>query len=167
MLNPFRWPFRAQYSAGFFICAALLAYAYYVQFDLGVEPCPMCIFQRLAFIAMGLVFLAGAVHGPGATGRRTYAILVLFSACIGIGIAARHIWVQHQPPDPTAACAPGWNYMIDNFPLSKTLKMAFTGSADCAQISWTLFGLSMPLWTLVCYLLLGGGALWSGFRRGL
>jgi disulfide bond formation protein DsbB len=165
MLNPFRWPFRLQYFAGFLVCAALLAYAYYVQFALGVEPCPMCIFQRIAFIAMGLVFLIGAIHGPRATGRRVYALLLLLGAAAGVGIAARHLWVQHLPPDPMAGCAPGWNYMIENFPLSKTLKLAFTGSADCSQVSWTFLGLSMPFWTLVCYVLLGVGALWAGFRR--
>ena len=164
-LNPFAWSFRAQYLAGFLACVTLLAYAYYVQFALGIEPCPMCIFQRIAFIVMALLFLAGAIHNPRAVGRRVYGVLLLLAAAIGVGIAARHIWVQHQPPDPMAGCAPGWNYMVQNFPLSKTLIMAFTGEADCAQISWTYFGLSMPEWTLVCYVLLGAGAVWAGYRR--
>ena len=165
MLNPFRWPFRAQCFAGFVVCAALLSYAYYVQFDLGIEPCPMCIFQRIVFIVMGIVFLVGAIQNPRDTGRRIYGLILLLTAFVGIGIAARHIWVQHQPPDPFAGCAPGWNYMISNFPLSKTLQMAFTGSADCAQVTWTFLGISMPVWTLVCYLLRGAGAVWAGFRR--
>lgn len=163
--NPFAWPFRAQYAAGFVVCAALYTYALYVQLALGVEPCPLCIFQRIALIIMGIVFLVGSFHGPQARGRRVYALLLLLAACSGIGIAARHIWVQHQPPDLMAGCAPGWNYMVNNFPLSKALKMAFTGSADCAQVSWTFLGLSMPFWTLVCYVLLGAGALWAGFRK--
>lgn len=164
-MNPFRWPFRVQYAAGFIVCVALLAYAYYEQFAEGIEPCPMCIFQRIAFLWMGLFFLVGAIHGPQQRGRKAYALLILLGACAGVAIAARHLWVQHQPPDPMAGCAPGWNYMVENFPLSKALKMAFTGHADCAQITWTLFGLSMPFWTLVCYVLLGGGAVWAGFRR--
>lgn len=165
MFNPFRWPFRAQYFAGFLVCAALLAYAYYVQFALEIEPCPMCIFQRIAFIFMGLFFLIGAIHGPRTTGRKVYALLVFGGACAGIAIAARHLWVQHLPPDPMAGCAPGFNYMIENFPISKTLKMAFTGSADCSVVNWTFAGLSMPFWTMVCYALIGAGALWAGFRR--
>lgn len=165
MFNPFRWPFRAQYFAGFVVCAALLAYAYYVQFALEIEPCPMCIFQRIAFIFMGLFFLIGALHGPRTTGRKVYALFVFGGACAGIAIAARHLWVQHLPPDPMAGCAPGFNYMIENFPISKTLKMAFTGSADCSVVNWTFAGLSMPFWTMVCYVLIGAGALWAGFRR--
>jgi disulfide bond formation protein DsbB len=125
----------------------------------------MCIFQRIALIVMAIVFLVGAIHGPQARGRRVYALLLLLTACIGIGIAARHVWVQHQPPDLMAGCAPGWNYMVNNFPLSKALKMAFTGSADCAQVSWTFLGMSMPFWTLLCFALLGAGALWAGFRQ--
>ena len=164
-LNPFAWPFRAQCLSGFLVCAALYAYALFVQFQLGIEPCPLCIFQRIVFIFMALFFLAGAIHNPRAVGRRVYAILLLLVACIGVGIAARHIWVQHQPPDPMAGCAPGWNYMVQNFPLSMALKKAFTGEADCAQVTWAFLGLSMPGWTLICYILLGGGAVWAGFRR--
>lgn len=164
-LNPFAWSFRAQCVSGFLVCAGLYAYALFVQFQLGIEPCPLCIFQRIVFIVMALFFLAGAIHDPRAVGRRIYAVVLLLTACIGVGIAARHIWVQHQPPDPLAGCAPGWNYMVQNFPLSKTLKMVFTGEADCAQITWTFLGLSMPGWTLICYVLLGAGALWAGFKR--
>jgi len=164
-MNPFRWSFRAQCLTGFFVCAALFAYAIYVQFDLGVEQCPLCIFQRIAFIAMGLVFLVGAIHDPRAGGRRVYALLLLLTACIGIGFAARHLWVQHQPPDPMAGCAPGWSYMVSNFPISKVLKMAFTGSADCAEVNWTFLGISMPFWTLVCFVLLGAGGTWAGLRK--
>ena len=164
-LNPLTWPFRAQCLAGSIACVVLLAYAYYVQFALGIEPCPMCIFQRIAFIVLALFFLAGAFHNPRATGRRVYALLLLLAACIGVGIAARHIWIQHQPPDPLAGCAPGWNYMVNNFPISKALKMAFTGEADCAQITWTFLGLSMPGWTMICYVALGAGALLAGFKQ--
>ena len=164
-LNPFAWPFRAQYFAGFLVCAALLAFAYYVQFDLGIEPCPLCIFQRIAFILIGLVFLVGAMHGPQARGRRAYGLLALVAAAAGVAIAARHIWIQHQPPDPLVGCAPNLGYMLETFPISKTLKMAFTGHADCSEVSWAWLGLSMPEWTLICYVLLGAGAVWAGFRQ--
>lgn len=165
MLNPFQWSYRGQYLAGFLVCAALLAYAIHVQFDLGIEPCPLCEFQRFAFIAMGIFLLIGGLHNPGASGRRVYASLVLLGACAGIGIAAYHLWEQHLPPDPFAGCTPGWSYMVDNFPIGKTLKMVFSGHGDCAEINWTFLGLAMPFWTLVCYVLLGAGAVWAGFRK--
>lgn len=157
--------YRSAYFAGFAICAAMLAYAYYVQFNLGIEPCPLCIFQRLATIAMGVFFLIGALHNPRAGGRRVYALLVLLGAGAGVAIAAYHLWVQQQPPNPLAGCTPGWNYMVENFPISKVLKMAFQGQADCAEVNWTFLGLAMPFWTLVAFVALGAGALWAGFRR--
>ena len=80
--NPFAWPFRAQYLFGFFLCAAFMAYAIYEQFEMNVEPCPMCIFQRLAFIGMGIFFLAGGLHAPGPKGRRVYASLVAISRAV-------------------------------------------------------------------------------------
>jgi protein dithiol:quinone oxidoreductase len=156
--------FRFQYLLGFFACIAMLAYAYYVQFDLGIEPCPLCIFQRIAVIVMGVFFLIGAVHAPRAGGRKGYALLVLLGAAAGAGVAAYHLWVQHLPPDPMAGCTPGWNYMVENFPINKVLKMAFTGHADCAEISWTFLGLAMPFWTLVAFVAIGAAAIWAGFR---
>jgi len=168
--NPFRWSFRAQYVAGFLVCLALLAFAWYVQFDLKIEPCPLCIFQRLAFMAMAVFFLFGALHNPRSIGRRGYSLGVFVGAGTGIGLAAYHLWVQHIGPDPLASCAPGWNWMIETHSLgyawSKTIEQAFVGHADCAEINWTLFGLAMPFWTLVCYVLLAAGALWAGWRRG-
>ena len=165
MLNPFRWSFRAQYVTGFIACVLLMTYAYYEQFAMAVEPKPLCIFQRIVVIVMGIVFLIGAIQNPGPSGRRIYGILELLTAFVGVGIAAQHIWVQHQPPDPFAGCAPGWNYMVNNFPISKVLKMAFTGSADCSQINWTFLTLPMPEWTLICFVLLGAGAAYAGFRK--
>ena len=163
-MNPFRWPFRLQYLTGFLVCVLLLAFAYYVQFRLGIEPCPLCIFQRFAFMAMSLFFLIGAISNPRERGRRVYSLLVFLSACAGIALASRHMWVQHLPPDPMAGCAPGWNYMVSNFPIGDAIKKAFTGSADCAEVNWSLLGFSMPFWTLVAFVLIGVGALWAGFR---
>jgi disulfide bond formation protein DsbB len=161
--------FRTLYFAGFAICAALLGYAYYVQFDLGIEPCPLCIFQRIAVIVMGVFFLIGALHSPKTTGRRVYALLVFLGACAGVAIAAYHLWVQQQPPNPLAGCTPGWNYWVQNFSVSyawsKTVQQAFTGHADCAEINWTFLGLAMPFWTMISFAVLGIGAVWTGFRK--
>jgi disulfide bond formation protein DsbB len=82
-----------------------------------------------------------------------------------MGFAAYHLWIQHLPPDPLAGCAPGLSYMVENLPVSTWIKRIFTGHADCSIVNWTFLGLAMPFWTLVCYLLLGAGAVWAGFRR--
>jgi disulfide bond formation protein DsbB len=165
--NPFAWPFRAQFLVGGLACIALLAYALYEQ-QAGVEPCPKCIFQRIAFMAMGLFFFIGAAHGPRARGRRIYAVLVAIAAVVGVVVAIRHLMVQFGPHDPLMeGCGPGLNYMLENFPIADAIKKAFMATGDCGEINWTFLGLTMPGWTLICYVVLGAGALWAGFRRRL
>ncbi|HEV7490827.1 MAG TPA: disulfide bond formation protein B [Rhodanobacteraceae bacterium] len=164
--NPFAWPFRAQYLAGFVFCGALLAYAFYEQFQMGVEPCPMCIFQRVAFIGMGVFFLIGGLHSPRANGRRVYAVLVAIAALIGAGIAINHLRLQFTPQDPMmGGCGPGLSYLLDQFPLTDALKKAFTGVGSCEEINWTFLGITMPGWTLIWYVILGAGAVWAGWRK--
>jgi protein dithiol:quinone oxidoreductase len=164
--NPLVWSFRGQFVLGLVCCAALLGYALYVQYGMFMEPCPLCIFQRIAFAAMGVVFLAGALHGPRSrVMRRIYGGLIALAALIGALIAGRHVWLQSLPADEVPACGPGLAYMLDAFPLSKTLNMVLTGSGECAKIDWHFIGLSMPAWTLVWFVLLGAFGLWAGLRR--
>lgn len=164
--NPFTWSFRAQYALGAFACVLLLAYAFFEQFQMGVEPCPKCIFQRIAFMAMAIFFLAGALHNPGAPGRRIYAVLVAIGAATGAVVAVRHLIVQLTPHDPLMeGCGPGLNYLLDSFPIAQAIKKAFMATGDCGEISWTFLGITMPGWTLICFVVLGAGALWAGWRN--
>jgi disulfide bond formation protein DsbB len=154
-------PRRLFNLAGFLFCAGLLGYAYHVQFNLGLEPCPLCILQRVAFIATGLFMLVAALHNAGRVMSRVYAVLIALAALAGAAIAGRHVWLQHLPPDQVPECGPGLDYMLDVFPLSQTLRMVFTGSGECAEVAWRFLGLSMPAWTLLCFIGLAVG----GFAR--
>jgi protein dithiol:quinone oxidoreductase len=166
MINPFVWSFRAQFALGAAICAALLGFAMYVQFQLFIDPCPLCVLQRMVFIALGLVFLIGALHGPGGRlGRRVYGGLAAALAATGSGIAGWHVWLQMQPPSLTASCGMGWQGMVQTLPLHQAVIRAFSGSGDCAEVDWAFLGLSMPAWTLLWFLGLAFGALWAGWRR--
>lgn len=165
MLNPLRWSYRAAHVAGLLACVVLLAYAIHVQFDLHIDPCPLCILQRIAFMAMGVVFLAAALQAPRGHGRRVYAALIVIAALAGIAVAARQLWLQAQPPNPFASCGAPLNYMLQTLPLSDVVRKMFTGSGDCAEVNWRFLGLAMPFWTLVCYILLGGWALRAAGRR--
>jgi len=162
-LNVWRGSFRAQFALGAAVCAALLAYAFYTQLR-GVnplEPCPLCIFQRIAFMALGLVFLIGALHAPQAiVGRRIYGVLTLVAAGVGIAISGRHVWLQHLPPDQVPACGPGLDYMLDAMPFTGVIRKVLTGSGECAKVDWSFLGLSMPEWSLICFVSL---ALWAGY----
>jgi disulfide bond formation protein DsbB len=140
--------------AGLVIVVALMAYALYAQHVLGLEACPLCIFQRVGVIAMGLVFLAAAIHGAGKLGSRIYAGLGLLAAIGGAAVSARHIYLQNLAADQVPACGPGLDYMFDAFPLLEALRLVFTGSGECATVNWSFLGLTMPAWVLVWFVLL-------------
>ena len=131
--------------------AALLSYAYYLQFVDGLEPCPLCIFQRLAYMAVIVVSLVAFVHGPGVSGMRIYSGLLAATTLVGAAIAGRHVWLQHLPADKVPECGPGLDYMLEVFSLGETLRKAFSGSGECALIDWSLLGLSMAEWSLLCF----------------
>ena len=151
---------------GDFCCAALLGFAFYQQYEAFMDPCPLCIFQRVGFMAMAAFALLAVLHNPGRTGRCIYGILVGLSAGFGAAVAGRHVWLQSLPPDQVPECGPGLNYMLETMPLSEALSKVFMGSGSCAEVHWTFLGLSMPGWTLVWYVLLGVLTLYmSCFRK--
>ena len=164
-MNPVRAPFRTQFLFGFVACAGLLAYAAYLQLHGGLEPCPLCIFQRIAFAALGLVFLIGAVHAPVGKARGAYGVLAMLAAGAGAAIAGRHVWLQNLPPDQVPKCGPALDYMLDAMPIAGVIRKVLTGSGECAKVDWSFLGLSMPAWTLACFLLLAGWAAFAAFRR--
>ena len=151
---------------GFLLCAGMMAYALYAEYVLFLMPCPLCVFQRIAVIALGLWFLAAAIHNPRGWGSRIYAALLGLSAAIGFSVAARHVWLQNVPADQVPTCGPGFDYIFDSFPFSDALKMIFSGSGECADIDWLFLGLSMPAWMLIAFSGLGAIALWNNLRAG-
>ena len=116
--------------------------------------------QRAFYYAFGAVFLLAALHGPGRAGQIVYSLLGLLFALGGAGVAARHVWLQHLPPDQVPACGPDLFFMLENFPLGRTLQKLFTGSGQCAEVKWRFLGLSIPEWSLVCFSALALYALW-------
>lgn len=146
---------RGANAAGFAVCAALIGFALYAQEVLGLEPCPLCIFQRVAVIGLGLLFLIAAVHAAGSGVRRFYAILMGLTALAGCGVAGRQLWLQALPPERVPACGPGLDFMLETFPVGEVLLTVLSGSGECAEVDWSLFGLSMPGWVLIALVVLG------------
>jgi len=135
---------------------------------MGLEPCPLCIFQRIFVIALGVVMLVAAIHDPGLLWRRIYGGAVLVLALLGVAIAGRHVWLQHLPADQVPECGPGLEYMLQSFPFMQALEMVFRGSGECAEVQWTFAGLSIPEWTLVIFAGIGAAAVFLLLsRRGL
>ena len=151
--------------AGFLACVGIMAYALYAEHVLMLMPCPLCVFQRMAVIALGIVFLVASIQNPAGAGRRVYAALVLLAAGAGVSVAGRHVWLQNLPADQVPSCGPGFEYIIDSFPLADALKMIFTGSGECASIDWQFLGLSMPAWVLIAVGITGLAGVWNNLRR--
>lgn len=149
----------------FLACAGLLAFGLYLEHAEGLEPCPLCVVQRIAFIGVGLVCLVAAIHGPQRRGRRVYAGLSLLFAGAGIATAGRQIWLQGLPPDQLPACLPSLEYMMEALPFQDILRMVLHGTADCAEVTWTLLGLSIPEWSLLAFAGLAALALLQLLRR--
>jgi disulfide bond formation protein DsbB len=153
---------RVLFGAGGVACALLLAFGYYLQYFQDQDPCPLCMVQRGFYYAFGAVFLVAALHGEG---RLTYSILGLLIALGGAGIAARHVWLQHLPAAQVPACGPDLFYMLQNFPLGRTIEKLLTATGQCAEVKWRFLGLSIAEWSLAWFVALALFALWLGFRR--
>jgi disulfide bond formation protein DsbB len=116
---------------------------------------------------MGGIFLVAGVHDPGQTGRRIYASLLAAAGLLGMAVAGRHLWLQNMPADTVPACGPGLAYMLEAFPLTDVLEMVFTGSGECAEVKWSLLGLSMPAWVLIAVLVTGSLGFWINWTGRL
>lgn len=164
-INPFAWSFRAQFLLGGAICFALVGFAIFSQLQWHLEPCPLCIFQRFAFIGLGAVFVLGGLFAPVRAGwRRVWAVLALAAAGVGITIAGRHTWLQISPPD-IPACGPPYEFLRDTLSTTNLIRRVMSGSGDCGLVDWTFAGLSMPAWSLVWFVLLALWGLYAGLRR--
>jgi disulfide bond formation protein DsbB len=161
---------RALNFAGFAVCAGMMGFALYAQHVLLLEPCPLCVFQRIAVITMGVIFLLAAIHNPGRLGGFIYSVLLGIAALLGMGVAGRQVWLQSLPPEKVPACGPGLDFMLDAFPLAEAVQLVLSGSGECAEISWSLVGLSMPAWVFIALLVLAIYAIAANvvnvFRQG-
>jgi protein dithiol:quinone oxidoreductase len=155
---------RAANAAGFLACAALLGYAFYAQYVQGLDPCPLCLFQRFVVIGLGVVFLIAALHNPKFWGARVYAVLLVLVALIGIGISAKHIWIQAQPPGSIAACGASLSYLVDIMPIFDVIKKVLGGSGECQHVD-KLLGISWPWWTAFAMTVLGAWAVATNWMR--
>ena len=157
---------RVVFGAIFIACVALILDAiFYMQDYLGLEPCPMCILSRYIFIAIAAVALVAAVHGPRGLALKMYASLVTVLALAGIGVSARHSYLQHFPPQ-IESCGTDLEFLLNAFPLSQALPKIFAGTGSCSKVAWKFLGLSIPEWAGIWFLIFAVLAIWIAFFRG-
>lgn len=154
---------RTWLLAGFLSCVAMELSAAYFQFVLKLEPCPLCITQRLILFALALVFLTGTLHNSGDRGVRVYMLLAAFFSLAGASVATYHFLIQILPHEELASCGPGASYILEHFSLADSIRLFLTGTGDCTQVVWTFLGLSMPFWVGLSFLGLLALCLWRFF----
>ena len=138
-------------------CATMMGVALYAQYALHLQPCNMCVLQRIAIIGLGLVFLAAALHDPATLGARLYAVLIAAGALAAGALAVRHIWMSMQPPGSLPSCGADFYTMVEMIPFTQVVEKIWNGGGECQQILWRFLGLSMQAWVLI-----GAGGLGLG-----
>ncbi len=146
---------RAINFLGALLCAGALGYALYAQYVLRLEPCPLCIFQRITVAALGVVFLVAAIHGARGWGRYVYAMLIGIAALATAGVAGRHVYIQSLPPGSVPSCEAPLEVMLRYSKLFNVVKKVLTAGGECSVVNWKFLGLSMPWWVLVFAVALG------------
>ena len=155
---------RLSNLAGFLVCAALLAYALYAQLHLGLDPCPLCIFQRIGIALIAVAFLAAALHHPRGGGRYGYVFAIAAAALLTGAVAARHLYVQSLPPGTLPSCGAPLAILLKFTPVWQVVRKVLTGSGECGEVNWRFLGLPMPAWVLIWALLLGAWGIAANAR---
>ncbi|MDP0589340.1 MAG: disulfide bond formation protein B [Candidatus Endonucleobacter bathymodioli] len=134
------------------VCVALMGSAFFLQYIEMLEPCPLCISQRIVIFILFIVAVLAVIHSPGCLGYRVYGGVAALFASMGVALASRQLWIQSLPPNEVPACMAGLEYVFDVLPLSELVKIMLTGTGDCAQVQWVFIGLTIPGWTLLIFI---------------
>ena len=151
-------------SAEFLGCSGLIAFALFLQHSEGLAPCPMCILQRYAFILIGILALVSLSISSKNIFSSIFDWLIILFAGLGAGIAMRHVWLEHNPPE-IMDCGADLGFVVDTFPLAQALPMIFRGTGDCSVVLWRFLGLSIAEWALVCFTIILLVELWRVIRK--
>lgn len=146
----------------FLICNGLIATALYMQHVMELTPCYLCITQRAFVIITGMFALLALIHNNG---LRVYGFLIAISALAGSFFSGKQLWLQSLPEDQVPACGPPAEYLFDAFSFTEAMSMLFRGDGNCAEVQWTFLSLSIPAWTLLCFLFLALLGISQVFRK--
>lgn len=156
---------RFMNGLGVLASALALGFAFFSQYVLGLQPCHLCVFQRIEVLVLGLLFLAVAWHSPAVMGARVYALLIGLAGLATAATAGRHLWVQMQPPGAVAPCGADLEFMLDVFPLTEVILKVFRAGGECQKVDFELLGISMPGWVLVFAVGITLFGVWNNWRR--
>ncbi len=163
MIRPFSYS-----TVNFFgsvICLIYLGTALLLPALQDLSPCPLCILQRWIFSLLFLVFFVGSFRINTKPKAQFYGITTLTISLLGIVLSGRHLWLIYHPAQEIGVCAPNLFYLFKQRPMIEGVRTLFWGSGDCATMAGTFWGISLPLWTLIGFLLLAIISLWQTIRN--
>lgn len=130
------------------VVGLLLFAALVMEHAFGMDPCPLCLMQRIWFFFAGVFAFTSLLHNPR---WGIYPLLTMLAALIGGGFSIRQLYLQSLPADQVPACGPDMAYMLEALPLSDVLIAMTQGTGDCAEVAWSLLGISIPGWALLSF----------------
>jgi disulfide bond formation protein DsbB len=155
--NPYAWLAA--------LCTGLVCGSFFVQHVLEVEPCPLCILQRLTYATLAVIFLVAALCGDRPVVRRSLHVVATLLVLAGGGIAAYQSQLQIFPPAQAAACSASLSYMVDTLPAQEVVGRIFAAHGDCSDTSFKVAGLTLAQISLGVFACLGAWLLLALRRR--
>ncbi len=143
---------RFTFFIGFLLTLGMMATALFMQYFMKLEPCPLCIAQRVVVIALGIVFLIAFLHNSKSWGVRVYGLILSLLSLLAYVVAGRHTWLQHLPEDRIPECGPGLEFWMNHLPAIDVVQKVFQGSGECATVVFSFLGLSIPEWSLIAFI---------------
>ena len=147
----------------FLCCVSLMIFGLYLEHIRGLDPCPLCVFQRIAYILIIIASLIAVIHNPANTWKTIYKFLIFIFSVMGASVAGRQVWLQHLPPELVPECGPGLDYMLNVFPFADAVRMILSGSGECAEVQWRFIGLSIAEWSLIVFIAISIATILSVF----
>jgi len=135
-----------------FVCAGLVGASFFVEHVLGIEPCPLCIIQRLTYIGLIPVFLAAAVTRPHGRAQRALFWTAAALTLAGLGVAGYQTQLQLFPAPVVASCSASLSYMLDTMAVTDVLARMLHATGDCSDTSFKILGFTLAQASLVIFL---------------
>lgn len=162
---------RPHYLFIVILALLIMGAALFFQLGVGLEPCPLCIFQRIAVMSIGLIALLAWLHHPRGFGDKVYGGLLAIASLISAGISSYQVWLLHQPKEAAASCGPGLEIALDRFiaylPQGQITETLLRSGASCTDVEWSLWGFSLPELTFPLFIALFLYILWLFFKQNI
>ena len=146
-------------------CFAVLAVAAYLQYHDKLEPCPLCVLQRLVFVLLGILFLMGTFFKPMQHTRRWLYVTTCLFGLLGLGLAGTQLWIMNHPQANAASCTADLQYLLTHLPWQKVLSVLLSSSASCSEQNWDIVGFNLPELSAISFAILSLGAAGLALRK--